>query len=193
MWNKNFYKSLFKNVLLYMNGRLSKIRSVHMYAMTQTVYFDCRCRFYKMKARVNNDVTHFSLAVTTTHMLHHTIKPNTINYWDIFSWYLPFIKSCTKFKTRKHHYVKWFEIRREISNYKKTVKVTLTASVNALWGTFIHSWTFIQNWIIFQSVLMPFMQSILGFRSNKFSENYNIALVAVNSLNLFSRNYPTAI
>ena len=31
MWATNFYKSLFKNILLYMNCRLSKIRSVHTY------------------------------------------------------------------------------------------------------------------------------------------------------------------
>ena len=30
----------FKNVLLYMNGGRSKIRSVHTYVMTWTVYFD---------------------------------------------------------------------------------------------------------------------------------------------------------
>ena len=33
MWTKNFYESFFKNILLYMNGRLSKIRSVHRYAI----------------------------------------------------------------------------------------------------------------------------------------------------------------
>ena len=31
MWGTNFYKSFFKNILLFMNGRLSKIRSVHTY------------------------------------------------------------------------------------------------------------------------------------------------------------------
>ena len=35
----NFYKSFSKNVLLYMSSRLSKIRSVHTYAMPRTVYF----------------------------------------------------------------------------------------------------------------------------------------------------------
>ena len=40
MWTTNFCKSFFMNILLYMNGRLSKIRSVHTYLMTRTVYFD---------------------------------------------------------------------------------------------------------------------------------------------------------
>ena len=31
MWTVNFYKSFFKNILLYMSSRLSKIRSVHRY------------------------------------------------------------------------------------------------------------------------------------------------------------------
>ena len=39
MWTTNFYKSFFENILLYMNGRLSKIRSVHTYVMSRTVYF----------------------------------------------------------------------------------------------------------------------------------------------------------
>ena len=46
MWTTNFCKSLFKNVLLYINSRLSKIRSVHTYVMTRTVYFDCSCTMY---------------------------------------------------------------------------------------------------------------------------------------------------
>ena len=33
MWTTNFYKIFFKNILLYMNGRLSKIRSLHTYAI----------------------------------------------------------------------------------------------------------------------------------------------------------------
>ena len=34
------HQLLFKNILLYMNGRQSKIRSVHMYVITRTFYFD---------------------------------------------------------------------------------------------------------------------------------------------------------
>ena len=44
MWATNFCKSFFKNILLYINGRSSKIHSVHMYIMTWTVYFDCNCK-----------------------------------------------------------------------------------------------------------------------------------------------------
>ena len=33
----------FKHFLLYMNDGLSKIRSLHTYVMTRTVYFDCTC------------------------------------------------------------------------------------------------------------------------------------------------------
>ena len=30
---------------MYINGRSSKIRTVHMYVMSRTVYFDCSCMF----------------------------------------------------------------------------------------------------------------------------------------------------
>ena len=43
LWTTNFYDSFFKNILLYMSGRLSKITSVHMYVMARTVYFGCIC------------------------------------------------------------------------------------------------------------------------------------------------------
>ena len=43
MWTANFYKNVFKNILLYMNGRLSKTHSVHTYVIPRTVYFDCFC------------------------------------------------------------------------------------------------------------------------------------------------------
>ena len=41
----NFCESFFKNISLCMNGRLSKIRSVHTYVITRMVYFD---RIYKV-------------------------------------------------------------------------------------------------------------------------------------------------
>ena len=41
MWA--IYKSSFKNILLYMNGRLSKIRSLHTYVMHQMFYFERYC------------------------------------------------------------------------------------------------------------------------------------------------------
>ena len=43
MWTTNFYRSFSKNMLLYMSSRLSKIRSVHTYAMPRTVYFGSIC------------------------------------------------------------------------------------------------------------------------------------------------------
>ena len=43
MLTTNFYKSFFKNILLYMNGWLSKIRSVHTYVIPRTVYFGWIC------------------------------------------------------------------------------------------------------------------------------------------------------
>ena len=46
MWTTTFFKSCFKNILSYMNGRLSKICSVHTYVMPRTVYFGWICRFY---------------------------------------------------------------------------------------------------------------------------------------------------
>ena len=39
MWTTNFYRSFSKNIFLYMNSFLSKIRSVHTYVMPRTVYF----------------------------------------------------------------------------------------------------------------------------------------------------------
>ena len=44
MWTANFYQNFFKNTLLYMNGRPSKLRSVHTYVMPRTVYFDWICK-----------------------------------------------------------------------------------------------------------------------------------------------------
>ena len=49
MWTKTFFKRFFKNILLYMNGRLSKIRSVHTYAMPRTVCFGWICTSIKLK------------------------------------------------------------------------------------------------------------------------------------------------
>ena len=39
----NLCKSLFKNIVLCMNGSLSKNRSVHSYVVPRTVYFDWIC------------------------------------------------------------------------------------------------------------------------------------------------------
>ena len=46
MWSTIFRNSFLKNVLLYMNGRLSKIRSVHTYVMSRAVYFDWICNLF---------------------------------------------------------------------------------------------------------------------------------------------------
>ena len=46
MWTISLYKSFFKNILLYINGRTSKTRSVHPYVFTRTVYFDWICIFF---------------------------------------------------------------------------------------------------------------------------------------------------
>ena len=43
MWTINFYQSFSINILLYMNGRLSKIRSVHKYIMHRMFYFEWYC------------------------------------------------------------------------------------------------------------------------------------------------------
>ena len=52
MWNTNFYKNFSKNILLYMNSRLSKIRSVHTYVMTRTVYFGWICIYFYLEKNV---------------------------------------------------------------------------------------------------------------------------------------------
>ena len=39
MWTTIFSKSFFKNILLCMQGRQSKIRSLHTYVMPRTIYF----------------------------------------------------------------------------------------------------------------------------------------------------------
>ena len=61
MWITNFHKSFFKNILLYMNGRLSKTRSVHKYVIPRTVYFDWICtkgeEFNQMKVFRWSNVT----------------------------------------------------------------------------------------------------------------------------------------
>ena len=44
MWTINFYLSFFKNILLYRSSRLSKIRSVHTYAMPWTVFNGRICK-----------------------------------------------------------------------------------------------------------------------------------------------------
>ena len=43
MWNTNFYESFSKSILLYMSSRLSKICSVHTFAIPRTVYFGWIC------------------------------------------------------------------------------------------------------------------------------------------------------
>ena len=43
MWATNFYKSFFKNMFLYMNGRLSQIRSVHTYGLSWIKVDSCFC------------------------------------------------------------------------------------------------------------------------------------------------------
>ena len=43
MWAKNFYKRFFKIILLYINGRLSKIRLVHTYGVRQIHVFAGQC------------------------------------------------------------------------------------------------------------------------------------------------------
>ena len=43
--HQQIYRSekFFKNILLYMNSRVSKIRSLHMYVLNRTVFFDWVC------------------------------------------------------------------------------------------------------------------------------------------------------
>ena len=49
IWTTNFYNSFSKNILLHMNGQLSKICSVHTYVIPRTVYFGWifMCMLYK--------------------------------------------------------------------------------------------------------------------------------------------------
>ena len=47
MWTTNFCKSIYKNILLHMSSRLSKIRSVHTYVMPRTDYFGWICKLLK--------------------------------------------------------------------------------------------------------------------------------------------------
>ena len=44
MWTTSFYRSFFKNILLYTSIWLSKMLSVHTYVMPRTVYFGWICR-----------------------------------------------------------------------------------------------------------------------------------------------------
>ena len=43
MWTTIFYQIFFKNILLCMKGRLSKIRSLHTHVIPRTVYFGWIC------------------------------------------------------------------------------------------------------------------------------------------------------
>ena len=54
MWTTTFYKCFFKNILLYMSSRLSKIRSVHKYVMARTVYFGWICTCSRSKRPWNS-------------------------------------------------------------------------------------------------------------------------------------------
>ena len=59
MWTTNFYKIFFKNILLYMIGRLSKIRSLHTYAMHRMFYFESYCRWrprVKLRVYINAEI-----------------------------------------------------------------------------------------------------------------------------------------
>ena len=49
MWTTNFYRSFWKNILLYMSSRLSKIRSEHTYVMPRTVYFGWICTRWEFR------------------------------------------------------------------------------------------------------------------------------------------------
>ena len=81
MYTTNFYKSFSKNILLYMSSRLSKIRSVHTYAMPRTVYFGwiCTCRY----SRIEHEFPHIYLLLYNiflskcVHNMHLTIDLNS--------------------------------------------------------------------------------------------------------------------
>ena len=49
----SFYKTFFKNILLYMSSRLSKIRLVHTHVMARTVYFGWICMSNRMFSRLS--------------------------------------------------------------------------------------------------------------------------------------------
>ena len=75
MCTTNFYKIFFKNILLYMNGRLSKIRSVHTYAISRTVYFGWICKSLTL-------VQLFFGAYFLTYRWQHERKPSHACLWE---------------------------------------------------------------------------------------------------------------
>ena len=85
MWTTYFYKIFFKNILFYMNGRSSKIRSVHTHVITRTVYFDCSCiswNSYKFKPFF----MHSCLNITNWKVWKATFSTTSIlsDCWPIF-------------------------------------------------------------------------------------------------------------
>ena len=84
MWTTIFYKTFFKNILLYMNGRLSKTRAVHTYVMPRTVYFDWIC----MKCGTV-DVQYCERCATIGYTNWQTIHLMFFNYVQFFAVLLP--------------------------------------------------------------------------------------------------------
>ena len=56
-----FYKNVFKDNLLYMNGWLSNVRTVHTYVMIRTVHFNWICTFQNLMLFAANQRDHLLL------------------------------------------------------------------------------------------------------------------------------------
>ena len=73
-------KDLFKNILLHINGRPSKIRSVHTYAMTWTVYFYWICSTH-FTHRKTNTVWFFFRCIKSDSWQHNSITWHERNFF----------------------------------------------------------------------------------------------------------------
>ena len=61
MWNTNFDTNFFKNMLLKMNGWLSKIRSLRTYVMHRMFYFEWNCNYIQFSLKLCNHLWPFPL------------------------------------------------------------------------------------------------------------------------------------
>ena len=111
MWTTTFYKSFFKNILLFMRSQLSKTRSVHTYAMPRTVYFGWICTrdlylpenfrdqvWYQMPTI--HRIVNFVLLV---HIYHIHDQEDKIREIKLYFEYPVCIPYCPGFDSRQHN------------------------------------------------------------------------------------------
>ena len=95
--NRNFCRIFFKNILLYMNGWLSKIRSVHTYVMPRRVYFGWICTAPSTNSDILMELnqTQELLKIKLKWLYKRSVwVDETIHHWFL----LPHLLFCLSFK-----------------------------------------------------------------------------------------------